>query len=322
MSRRKVKVGTRGSLLATTQTGMVVEALRQANPDIEFEVVIVKTGGDADQKTPLHAFSSTGVFIKELEEALYRKEIDLAVHSLKDVPHEIPQEMELVAYFDREDPRDALISTYGSIENLPKGATVGTGSPRRVIQLKNVRSDLKFVELRGNIDTRLKKAKSGELDGVILACAGLDRMGWSERITRRLSVEEMLPAIGQGIVVIEARANEEEIRTVAQKIDRTPSRAMAFAERYFMEQMGGGCKVPLAALARVNGEKMEFVALLGDLKSSQSVKLSKTFSLSELQGSLDEFVVEFKKVCQSLSLALPSELPEHYLLEESKHLFL
>jgi hydroxymethylbilane synthase len=321
MPQKKIKVGTRGSALATTQTGMVIESLKQANPGVEIECVEIVTGGDSDQKTPLHNFASQGVFIKELEEALYRKEIDIAVHSLKDVPHELPEQMLLAAFYDREDPRDAFISKYKSISELPKGATVGTGSPRRIIQLKALRNDLKFVELRGNIDTRIKKAETGEFDAVILACAGLDRMGWEDRITQRIETDEMLPAIGQGIVALETRADDEVAIKIARGVDRPESRMMAITERNFMEKMGGGCKVPLAALGIPRGESLRFTAVLGDLKTGETLKMVKDLKSKNIEAELNVFIDEFSKACKVQGLVLPSEVGEHKLIEDTESFF-
>lgn len=311
---KKVRVGTRGSLLAKTQTGMVVNQLREANPNTEFELVIVKTTGDADQKTSLANFGFQGVFIKELEDALYRNEIDLAVHSLKDVPHALPSPMTLASYIKRENPADVLISQGDvSLMDLPPNAKVGTGSPRRIMQLKALRPDLEFAELRGNIDTRLAKVGAGEYDGVILAAAGLHRISYQDKISHYFEQDQMIPAIAQGIITIETRAEDQQSILIAQSVEDPNARAEALIERNWMQRLGGGCKAPMAAIAQVMGDHVKFNSILGTSDYTKSLKKSYEGPLS---GEwLEALAQELEKDAKSQGIPLPSELPEHALLE-------
>lgn len=318
---KKIRIGTRGSLLATTQTGMVKKALELANPDIEFELVIVKTQGDLQQKISLSQFGSQGVFIKELEDALEKKEVDLAVHSLKDVPHQIPENMDLVSFFPRENPFDVLVSNGKTFAELPEGAKVGTGSPRRIVQLANLRPDLKFLDLRGNIDTRLGKVTDGELDGIILARAGLNRVERGEVVDHEFGVEELVPAIAQGIVAIEARKGDAISRQVARSVNDTEAELAAQVERAFMEWMGGGCKVPLAALAVSSENQIRFTTCLGDLESKQLHKKRTSFPVQNWKSELQAFVNSFKNECVDLGLKLPDEQEYHQLIADREKFF-
>ena len=314
----KIRVGTRGSLLARTQTGMVVNSLREANPEIEFELVIVKTTGDKDQNTSLAQFGFQGVFIKELEEALFNKEIDLAVHSLKDVPHAIPSIMQIASYIKREDVRDVLISKDNAkLEELPLGAVVGTGSPRRQLQLRKIRPDFVFKELRGNIDSRIKKVESGEYDAVILAAAGLHRISYHDRISHYIEIDQMVPAIAQGIIAIETRRSDQRSIQIAQSIQDANALVEASAERTWMVRIGGGCKAPMAALAQVQGDQLKFEAILGDLGSDKMISVKKTDSLHESQTWLEELALEMEQKAKGVGIPLPSELPDHALIDSN-----
>ena len=309
-----IRVGTRGSLLATTQTSFVVKALQKAHPEANFETIIVKTMGDVNQKLPLTAFGMQGVFVKELEIALEQNEIDLAVHSLKDVPHAIPNNMELAAFFNREDFRDVLISNYASWQDLPHNAIVGTGSPRRRLQMEKLRPDLKFKDLRGNIDTRLAQVDSGAMDAIVLAAAGLKRLGLTHRTSKPFSTKEMLPAIAQGIVAIETRKDDLTTQQFLRAIESSKAKTEASIERYFMNQIGGGCKVPMAALAQEqNNQDILFEALLGENPNNihrQSIVLP----AKHWQAKMDAFIEDFNENCRQVKIPLPSELPDHNLL--------
>jgi hydroxymethylbilane synthase len=313
---KKIRVGTRGSLLARTQTGQVVEQLEVENPHLEFEIVIVKTTGDQDQSTPLSNFGFQGVFIKELEDALYGYEIDLAVHSLKDVPHQLPSPMTLASFVRRQDPRDVLISkNHLKLEDLPQGARIGTGSPRRMMQLRALRSDLNFCELRGNIDTRLSKVEHGDYDAIILAAAGLHRIGYQERISHYLGYDQMIPAIAQGTIAIETRAEDTKSQAIARSVEDTHAAMESQLERKWMERLGGGCKAPMAARAEVQGDQIFFEAILGTMDLCQFIKAKKTFSVIDRENGLNTMLLDFTKKAQSQSIPLPSELPEHALLQ-------
>ncbi len=312
----KIRVGTRGSLLARTQTGMVVNSLREANPETEFELVIIKTTGDKDQNTSLAQFGFQGVFIKELEEALFKNEIDLAVHSLKDVPHAIPSMMQIASYVKREDVRDVLISKDNAkLEELPPGAVVGTGSPRRQLQLRKIRPDFVFKELRGNIDSRIKKVESGEYDAVILAAAGLHRISYQDRISHYIEIDQMVPAIAQGIIAIETRRGDLGAIEIAQSIQDANALVEASAERTWMVRLGGGCKAPMAALAQVQGDQLQFEAVLGDLGSDKMISVKKTNSLHESHTWLEGLALEMEQKARKAGIPLPSELPDHALID-------
>jgi hydroxymethylbilane synthase len=250
-------IGSRGSKLALWQSGWMKAQLSRLYPQTEVSVEVIKTSGDVLKDAPLAVIGGKGVFTKELEEALLDGRIDLAVHSLKDLPTILPEGLRIAAITEREDARDALILRAGfeverpSIMNLHTGATVGTSSPRRVSQLKHLRPDLEVKELRGNVDTRLRKLDSGDYDAIILASAGLRRLGLAERISAPVETEEMLPAVGQGALGIETREADEETVRVVAAVDDEVTRAACTAERSLLRELGGGCQLPIAAHAVV-----------------------------------------------------------------------
>jgi hydroxymethylbilane synthase len=250
---RELIVGTRGSRLARAQTERVIADLRQRYSDCHFQLRVIRTTGDTRQQ-PLPEIAGEGVFTKELEAALLAGEIDIAVHSLKDLPTKTPHGLVIAAVTRREEPRDALVSR-GKIPlaKLPQGARVGTGSVRRAAQLRLLQPDIEPVPIRGNVDTRLAKAESGEFDAVIIAAAALSRLGWLERATELLSLEAMLPAPGQGALAVETRSDDAEAREIAVAVDDRDSRLATAAERAFLRRLGGGCRIPVAALAKVEG---------------------------------------------------------------------
>ncbi len=253
MAGLTVRVGTRGSRLALIQTELTLALLRNAHPDVHFEVVTVTTQGDANQTAPL-AGMGLGVFVKEIERRLEIGEIDLAVHSLKDMPTVLPDGMALGAVLERADPRDALVTHLGTtLDDFPAGAKIGTSSPRRQAQIAERRPDLEIVPIRGNVDTRLRKASGEECDGTVIAVAGLDRMGMSDVITEYLSPEEFVPPPGQGAMAVEVRAGDERIAEVVASADHAPTTAAVTAERSFLEALGGGCQVPVGAYAEAAG---------------------------------------------------------------------
>lgn len=249
----RVVIGTRGSKLALWQAEYVACLLREALPGRSVEIEVIHTTGDRDCTVALSRLGGKGVFTKELEEALFEHRIDVCVHSMKDVPTTLPQGLAIVATPPRADVRDALVAAPGkgvSIEDLPQGARVGTCSLRRRAQLQSLRPDLELLDLRGNLDTRMGKAESGKLDAVIIACAGIDRMGWGERITARLSPTQMLPAVAQGIIGIEAREEDVTLCATLQTINDATAYRDACAERLIMRELEGGCQIPIAAWAR------------------------------------------------------------------------
>ena len=252
MSGVTIRVGTRGSRLALIQTELTLAVLREAHPDVNFEVVTVTTQGDANQSAPL-AGMGLGVFVKEIERRLETGEIDMAVHSLKDMPTVLPPDMALGAVLERADPRDALVSHLGTtLDKFPAGAKIGTSSPRRQAQIAERRPDLEIVPIRGNVDTRLRKAAGEECDGTVIAVAGLERMGMSDVITEYLSPEEFVPPPGQGAMAVEIRAEDDRTAELVASADHAPTTAAVRAERSFLEALGGGCQVPVGAYAEFN----------------------------------------------------------------------
>ncbi|MBM4284432.1 MAG: hydroxymethylbilane synthase [Deltaproteobacteria bacterium] len=261
-----VRIGTRGSLLALAQTRWVAAALEERHPGLAAELVVIKTTGDKLKDVPLAQVGGKGLFIKEIEEALLAGEVDLAVHSLKDMPAELPEGCVLGAVPPREDWRDAFLShRHASLSAIPPGGRVGTGSLRRRIQILNRRPDLEVVHLRGNVDTRLKKMETQGLDAIILAAAGLNRLGLSHLPRAWLTAQEMLPAIGQGALALEIRADDQRMRDLVGGLDHPPSRLAVEAERAFLQRLEGGCLVPVAALGQLAGDEVVLEALIGDL---------------------------------------------------------
>ncbi|HJU54648.1 MAG TPA: hydroxymethylbilane synthase, partial [Pyrinomonadaceae bacterium] len=270
-------IGSRGSKLALWQAGWMKAQLNRHYPQTTVSVEVIKTSGDVLKDAPLAVIGGKGVFTKELEEALLDGRIDLAVHSLKDLPTVLPEGLCIAAVTEREDARDALILRAGviverpSIMSLPEGAIVGTSSPRRVSQLKHLRPDLRVKELRGNVDTRLRKLDAGDYDAVVLASAGLRRLGLAERISAPLETEEMLPAVGQGALGIETRAADEETKVMVAAADDEKTRAACTAERALLRELGGGCQLPIAAHAVVVGEERLRLGGLVALPSGETV---------------------------------------------------
>ncbi|SHK90024.1 hydroxymethylbilane synthase [Fibrobacter sp. UWH4] len=260
MSEFKLRVATRKSALAMAQTTMVAEAIVQANPGLSYELVSMTTEGDRRLDKSLASFGGKGVFIKELEVALLEGRADIAVHSLKDMPAEVLPEFKLAAVLHREDPRDAFVARGGvdgcRFMELPAGARIGTGSIRRVVQLKALRPDLEYVPIRGNIQTRLSKL--AELDGVVLAAAGLKRMGLADQVTEFFSTEHMLPASGQGILAIETLSQlrhcegnspKQSIDAILAHVNDAESYAIAVAEMAYLKALDAGCQFPVASFA-------------------------------------------------------------------------
>ncbi len=269
---KALRIGSRGSVLALWQANHIRERL-QRETGAAAEIVIIKTSGDRFQKDNVNAIGVKGVFIKELEDALLDGRVDLAVHSMKDVPTETPAGLTFPAICKREDVRDALVAQSGAkLEQLPAGARVGTSSLRRQAQLRHHRPDLDLRELRGNVDTRLHKAESGEYDAVVLAKAGLDRLGWSGRITEVLSTEVSLPAVGQGALGIEARGDNPDVLAVLGRLDDPDTRAGVTAERALLAELEGGCQVPLGAWGRLVEGKLMLDACVLSLDGTEYLR--------------------------------------------------
>ncbi len=254
----RVSIGTRGSKLALWQAEWVKASLQRIYPEIEVRLIKIKTTGDKILDVPLAQIGGKGLFVKEIEEAILRGTIDLAVHSMKDVPTDLPEGLHLAAICKREDPRDAFVSEIHNskpkiqkLKELPHGATVGTSSLRRSCQLSNLRPDLHIVQLRGNLDTRIRKLDEGQFDAIIVAVAGMRRLGWAKRITEILSPDICLPAIGQGAIGIECRTDDEVINKIIKPLDHKKTALGVMAERAFLKKLEGGCQVPIAAHARI-----------------------------------------------------------------------
>ena len=270
---RELVIGTRGSKLALWQAEWVHARLRQLEPGLAVSLKRIKTTGDKILDTPLATIGGKGLFVKEIEDALLRGEIDLAVHSMKDVPTHLPAGLEILSIPEREDPRDVLISRNGvTLKQLEAGSRIGTSSLRRQAQLLNVRPDLSIQILRGNLDTRLRKLEAGEYDGIILAAAGLRRLGWVDRVTEYLSPEVCLPAIGQGALALEGRADDPFVRDAAARLEHRPTRIAVTAERALLERLEGGCQVPIAAYATIAGDRLTMSALVAGVNGRRLVR--------------------------------------------------
>lgn len=267
--RRKLIVGSRGSKLAVIQTKSVVAKIREANPDLEVSIIRIVTKGDRNRRTQLDRMAGMGVFVKEIEEALLDGRIDVAIHSLKDVPTDIPQELCLRAVTERLDPRDVLVSRTGGLDEIPPGSKIGTGSLRRTVQLARYRPDLETCSIRGNIDTRLRKVFSGEVDGVVLAAAAILRLEWENKISEYLPIEFFLPAVGQGALVVEARLDDGEVAGLVSPINNLPTWQSITAERTFLSALGGGCRAPIAALGTVANATLKLKGMVADVSGKK-----------------------------------------------------
>ena len=279
MSQRTFLVGTRGSRLALRQTDIVLAALRAACPQALFEVRTVRTAGDRSRAS-LSEIGGRGVFVVELERSLLADEIDIAVHSLKDLPSRETGGLTIAAVAQRGDPRDALISGNSlPLLDLPRAATVGTGSPRRASQLLALRPDLRIADIRGNVDTRIHKVQDGRYDAVVLAAAGLARLGWLGRAAQLLPPEVMLPAVGQGALAVQVRSDDPEAIELVRLADHPQTRAAVAAERAFERRLGAclpagraGCEAAIAALAEVAGDRLHLRGLVADPTSARLIR--------------------------------------------------
>jgi hydroxymethylbilane synthase len=268
-----LKIGTRGSKLALAQSQWVKEKIEARNPDLVVELVTIKTTGDKILDSPLNKIGGKALFVKEIEEALLKKTVDLAVHSLKDVPAEIPDGLVLSAFPEREDPRDAFISIrYQALEDLPQGAKVGTSSLRRSAQLLAMRPDLKLVPLRGNVDTRLRKLEKRDLQAIILATAGMRRLGLESHITQFIPSEQVLPAIGQGALGLEVRCDDERTMNLLEFLNHEETAVTVSAERAFLKELEGGCQVPVAAFCRLIDNQLHLEGMVAELDGSKIIR--------------------------------------------------
>jgi len=282
-------------------------------PGASVRIEIFKTSGDVMRDVPLASIGGQGAFTKELELALLDRRVDIAVHSLKDLPTIIPEGLAITATPEREDPRDALVlradadAHDASLKNLPEGAVVGTSSLRRIAQLKHLRPDVRIKDLRGNVDTRLRKLDAGEFDAVILASAGLRRLGFGERISAPIEIEEMLPAVSQGALGIETRADDTETNAIVSRLDDKETRAAVLAERALLRSLGGGCQVPIAAHATVGGGRLRLDGLVASLDGARVLRDSIEGDAGEAAAVGDALAARMIELGAALLLA---EAPE------------
>ncbi|GJM15924.1 MAG: porphobilinogen deaminase [Thermodesulfobacteriota bacterium] len=291
--KHSFRIGTRGSKLALWQANHVRNLLSASNPELEIEIQIIKTTGDAILNSPLSEIGGKGVFVKEIEEALLSENVDIAVHSMKDVPTVLPAGLIIGAVVERHDPRDAFISNTGqTLAKLSKGSRIGTGSLRRASQLLHHYPSIKIVSIRGNVDTRIRKLKEdGEFDAIVLAVAGLERMGLGEEITEIISTDIMLPAPGQGIVAIECREGDEETANILRAINHTETEIAAISERAFLYRLGGDCNVPVGCNAILSGNTINLSGIISSPEGKLLIKKDASDSIQHA-GQLGEQLAE------------------------------
>jgi len=279
--RTALVIGTRGSKLALWQSEYIKSLVEEVT-GLPVSLQIIKTTGDKILDVPLAKVGGKGLFTKELEVELVAGTVDLCVHSMKDVPTELPEGLYISAMPERVDPRDAIVSGAGyDLDSLPQGAKLGTSSLRRRSQVKALRPDLNIVDVRGNLDTRMTKAENGELDAVILASAGITRMGWADRITHYIGTEQMVPAVGQGAIGIEIREDDEFMRHVCEAIGHPETMECVTAERVVMRKLEGGCQVPIGAYARYEDDRMIMDGFVGSIEGD-------TILRKQLEGPADD----------------------------------
>ncbi len=284
MINKKMKIGTRGSRLALTQANWVADRLKERHPRMTVEIVPVRTTGDRMQSVSLSVIGGKGVFVKEIEEALLRGEVDIAVHSMKDMPCEIPEDLAIGAVPDREDPRDVFISGDGrQLDELKPGARIGTGSLRRGLQLRGLVPSVEVVPIRGNLDTRIRKIGREKLDGIVVAAAGLRRMGWEGRATQFISVKQMIPAVGQGALAVEVRRADDATGEIVSLMNDPATSLAVTAERAFLAMLGGGCQVPVAGHATIRDGVLHLDALVGSMDGSVVLR-------DEVEGPVGEHI--------------------------------
>ncbi len=272
-ARTTLVLGTRASKLALQQSEWFQGQVQVIAPDITVTLTRIQTSGDKIVDVPLAKIGGKGLFVKEIEEALLSGEIDFAVHSMKDVPTQLPDGLEILCVPPREDSRDALISRTGCrFQELPVGARVGSSSLRRQSQFLHARPDLRIEMLRGNLDTRLKKLKEGQFDAIILAAAGLRRLGWTEEITEYLDPQLCLPAIGQGALGIEGRSNDQFVRSILNRLTHPPTQVAVTAERALLHRLEGGCQVPIAAYATLTNDQVHLEGLVASVDGKTVIR--------------------------------------------------
>jgi hydroxymethylbilane synthase len=291
--KNKVIIGTRGSMLALWQAEWVKSLIKELSPSLEVELKKIKTSGDKILDVPLAKVGGKGLFVKEIEEALLRGEVDLAVHSMKDVPAELPKGLHISVITKREDPRDALISKGVKFRDLKEGANIGTSSLRRSCQLLNARPDLRISMLRGNVDTRIRKLDEGQFDAIVLAAAGVKRLGKGDRITEIIDTGTSLPAIAQGAVGIECREDDGFINDLIKPLDHPETSICVRAERAMLIRLEGGCQVPIAGHATLKDGRLELIGLVGSVSGDRIIK-------DRVEGGPDEAEAMGTELAESL----------------------
>lgn len=290
----RIRIGTRESALALSQTNWVKSKLERLFPECRFETIHIKTQGDRVSDVPLEHIGGEGVFVKQIELSLLNGEIDLAVHSMKDVPTVLPDGLAIGAIPKRVDPSDALISKHNlDFQHLPAQAKIGTGSLRRRSQLLYARRDLVIRSIRGNVDTRLRKLMEQDLDAIVLAAAGMERLRRHHQITQRLPYHISLPAVGQGALCVQIRADDERMRLMVRSIDHPESSVAVKAERSFLRKLGGGCRVPIAALGTVISGRLELMGMMADRDGENLIR-------SSISGKQDEAEPIGEKLAEAL----------------------
>ena len=280
-----LKIATRKSPLALWQAEFVKSKLASLYPDLKIELVKMTTQGDQILNSPLSKIGGKSLFIKELEVGMNEGRADIAVHSMKDVPYELPQGFEIGAILERENPFDAFVSNdYNSISDLPNGAKIGSCSLRRIVQIKAIRPDLEILDLRGNVNTRLKKLDDGEYDAIILACSGLSRLGFEDRIKQDLSPNDSLPAVGQGALGIEIKANDHKISSLIEPLSHKRTMTEVSAERALNATLQGGCSVAIGAFATSKGSELKLCGMVGNVNSGEIIRVEE---LGETSNPID-----------------------------------
>ena len=287
---RHIKIASRASKLALVQSDYVRGLLQSLCRGVEISIVEVSTKGDRDKSDFLYKSESIGFFTSEVENTLLNDRADIAVHSLKDLPTTPAKGLIIAAIPKRESPADALVASQGiaSIGDLPAGATVGTSSLRRIAQLKHRRKDLECVPLRGNVETRIGKVRNGQIDAAIVACAGLNRLGLSDKISAILPPEDFIPAPAQGALAIQTRGDDDELIELLGRLDHQPTRAAVEAERYVLTAMRGGCSIPLGVYAQIRDDTITIEAMISDIEGENYIRFSETARLNESRACAEE----------------------------------
>lgn len=295
-SEKKLRVGTRRSALAKSQTQSIIKQLLEIHPQLKIHVVEIVTTGDKILDSALSRMPGKGVFVKEIEDKLLTREIDLAVHSMKDLPTEFPAGLKIGAITERVDPRDVFVTRFQkNLEEMPAGAKIGTSSLRRKSQLLALRPDFQIIDIRGNIDTRLRKSETSEYDGIILAAAGLTRMGWQDRIQKYLDFDVMIPAVGQGAVGVEIREDDHETESLLKPLNHRLTEIAVTAERKFLAAMGGGCQTPMGGFCEITGGQIVFRAFVADEDGGHFKKVKMTGSIDEADVIAEKAAMRLKE---------------------------